>query len=217
LVSFFFHVIDMLQIRLYKQLFYIPVGPDENLRPLRLTLALGYLNSYWSSSLCTGMCMLRLCMLQFLLLQWEHLHYSYANIRVVNAATFSFWRADNWTLSQNGWFSLDDDGILTVLQTGLYMIYAQVIYSFKVEYSYTNQYFNRVAHNAPPQKAHLAVVIWKAVVDVHVPCKLQRVVIILQLVVAYTVRPQRPTIIVSLWLVSCNLALWLTRICYVVR
>ena len=43
------------------------------------------------------------------------------------AVTFPFWTADNWTLSQTDWFSLNDHGILTVLQPGLYMIYAQVI------------------------------------------------------------------------------------------
>jgi len=37
-------------------------------------------------------------------------------------------------------------------------------------------------------------VLWKAVLDV--PCNLQRVVIILQRVVGYTVRPQRPFIYV---------------------
>ena len=37
--------------------------------------------------------------------------------------------------------------------------------------------------------------IWKAVVDL--PCNLQRVIIILQRVVGYTVRPQRPSILIT--------------------
>ena len=34
--------------------------------------------------------------------------------------------AENFTSNQN-WFSLNDNGIVTVLESGLYMIYAQVI------------------------------------------------------------------------------------------
>jgi len=35
--------------------------------------------------------------------------------------------ADNFTLSQKRWFSLNEFGIVTVVQSGIYMVYAQVI------------------------------------------------------------------------------------------
>jgi len=41
------------------------------------------------------------------------------------AVTFPFWQAENWTTSQE-WLSLNDHGFVTILQSGLYMVYAQV-------------------------------------------------------------------------------------------
>jgi len=41
------------------------------------------------------------------------------------AVTFPFWQAENWT-SQGDWFTLNDHGFVTILQPGLYMVYAQV-------------------------------------------------------------------------------------------
>lgn len=43
-------------------------------------------------------------------------------------ATFPFWQAENWTLSHQDWFSLNNNGFVTILQPGLYMIYAQLVY-----------------------------------------------------------------------------------------
>ena len=43
------------------------------------------------------------------------------------AATFPFWQAENWTMSQGDWFSLDNRGFVTILESGLYMVYAQVM------------------------------------------------------------------------------------------
>lgn len=43
-------------------------------------------------------------------------------------ATFPFWQAENWTMSQEDWFSLDNRGFVTILESGLYMVYAQLVY-----------------------------------------------------------------------------------------
>lgn len=43
-------------------------------------------------------------------------------------ATFPFWQAENWTMSQGDWFSLNNRGFVTILESGLYMVYAQLVY-----------------------------------------------------------------------------------------
>jgi len=41
-------------------------------------------------------------------------------------ATFPFWKAENWSRSEGHWFTLHNHGTVTVKQSGLYLIYAQV-------------------------------------------------------------------------------------------
>jgi len=48
--------------------------------------------------------------------------------RVFASVTFPFWKVDNWTTSlasQNEFYQLRD-GLVTILESGVYMIYAQV-------------------------------------------------------------------------------------------
>jgi len=54
------------------------------------------------------------------------------HIFVAVAVTFPFWRAENFTLNQS-WLNLNDDGMVTILQSGIYMIYAQVISGASVQ------------------------------------------------------------------------------------